>query len=444
MKKISYLLLLITIATVYSCKKEDAVSTGIQPVNLTVNLTYALESSDYTLPVKGVSVKITNTNTASQLSASANDSGIARFTGIPAGTYDIDATITIDADNYYSITGTYIADDITFNASEKNAVIAVGKDLSMNMTLVAGTTGQWVIKQVYFAGSHRTEGALYRDQFFEVYNNSDQVLYADSLYIGQVYGRQSSTSSNYYTLSNGQMDWSKSVNMPADIDANNDYVYTRTLLMIPGNGTTYPVQPGSSIVIAQTAMNHKVPWTGANGTTITVKNPDLTVDLSNANFEAYYAGFLSSPLASDVDNLAVPNLEVLQYFGNDWILDNNGRDGYVIFKVDGSQIVKNWPMYNFPTTSTPSSTAVKYYQIPLKYVIDAVEIQPNTAEDRIPKKFGAQYDAGFTSVPKGAYSSQSVIRKTAKTVNGRIVLKDTNNSTEDFDYFDVATPGGFK
>jgi hypothetical protein len=444
MKKICYFLLLITIATIYSCKKEDEVSTGIQPVNLIVHLTYALDSSDYALPVKGVTVKITNTSTSSQLTTTANDSGIARFTGIPAGTYDVDASITITADNYYTITGTYTADDITFNASEKNAAIAVGNDLTMNMTLVAGTTGQWVIRQVYFAGSHRTDGALYRDQFIEIHNNSDQVLYADSLYIGQVYGRQSFTSSNYYTLTNGQMDWSRSVNMPADIDANNDFVYTRTLLMIPGTGTTYPVQPGSSIVIAQTAMNHQVPWTGANGTTITVKNPALTVDLSGADFEAYYASFLSTPLASDVDNLSVPNLEVLQYFGNDWILDNNGRDGYVIFKVDGSQTVKNWPMYNFPTTSTPSATAVKYYQVPLKYVIDAVEIQPNTAEDRIPKKFGAQYDAGFAFVPKGAYSSQSAIRKTQKTVNGRVVLKDTNNSTEDFDYFDVATPRGFK
>lgn len=444
MKKICYYLLLITFPAMYSCKKEGGVTTGIQPVNLTVNLSYALDSSKYTLPVKNVQVKITNTSTASTLSSTSNDSGIVRFTGIPAGTYDVDATITIAADNYYTITGTYVAEDVTFNASEKNTAIAVGRDVAMKMTLVAGTTGQWVIKQVYFAGSNRTDGALYRDQFIEVYNNSDEVLYADSLYIGQVFGRQSFTSSNYYTQKNGQMDWSKSVNMPADIDANNDYVYTRTLLMIPGTGKTYPVQPGSGIVIAQTAMNHKVPWTGANGSTISVKNPALTIDLSSANFEAYYASFLTSPLASDVDNVNVPNLVVLQYFGSDWILDNNGRDGYVIFKAGGSTIVKDWPMYNFPTTSAPSSNATKYYQIPLKYVIDAVEIQPNTAEDRIPKKFGAQYDAGFTAVPKGAYSSQSVIRKTQKTLNGRIILKDTNNSTEDFDYFDVATPGGFK
>lgn len=444
MKKIYYFLLLLNIATIYSCKKDSGITTGIQPVNLTVKLSYALDASNYKLPVKNVTVKITNTSTASILSSTSNDSGTVRFTGIPAGTYDVDATITLAADKYYTITGIYVAEDVTFNASEKNTTISVGNDVTMAMTLVAGTTGQWVIKQVYFAGSHRTEGALYRDQFFEIYNNSDQVLYADSLYIGQVFGRQSFTSSNYYTQANGQMDWSKSVNMPADIDANNDYVYTRTLLMIPGTGKTYPVQPGSSIVIAQTAMNHKVPWTGANGSSISVKNPALTIDLSGADFETYYASFLTSPLASDVDNVNVPNVTVLQYFGSDWILDNNGRDGYVIFKTGSSTIVKDWPMYNFPTTSAPSSNAVKYYQIPLKYVIDAVEVQPNTAEDRIPKKLGAQYDAGFTSVPKGAYSSQSVIRKTLKTVNGRIILKDTNNSTEDFDYFDVAVPRGFK
>lgn len=443
MKKISYFLLLITFAVV-SCKKEDTISTGIQPVNLTVNLSYGLDSSEYTLPVDGITVKITNTNSGAIQTAVSNDSGIVRFKGIQAGTYDIDANITIDDTTYYRITGNLISDNITFNASEKNTQVSVGNDVTLNMTLVSGTVGQWVIKQVYYAGSSTTNGAIYRDQFIELYNNSDVVLYADSLYIGQVFARQSNTGSSYHVLANGQLDWTYASGMSTAIDPNNDYVYTRSILMIPGTGTTYPVQPGSSIVIAQTALNHKTPFTGANGTTISVKDPSLTIDLSGADFEAYYGNFVSSALASDVDNLSVPNMVVYQYNGRDYILDNPGRDAYIIFKVDASQNVSNWPSYPLPTIAPPASTATRYIQVPNKYILDGVEVQPSAAEDRIPKKLNAAYDAGFTSVPKGSYSSQSVIRKTLKTVGSRIILKDTNNSTEDFDYLDLANPRGFK
>ncbi|MNL05008.1 hypothetical protein D3C87_1255880 [compost metagenome] len=126
------------------------------------------------------------------------------------------------------------------------------------------------------------------------------------------------------------------------------------------------------------------------------------------------------------------------------ILDNLGRDSYVIFKVDGNQKVKEWPQYNEPLKTTPPSTATKYTQVPVKYIIDGIDVQPNTADDRIPKKLGAMIDAGFTFAPLGKYTSQSIIRKTEKTVSGRKVLKDTNNSKEDFDVFDLAQPRGFK
>jgi len=441
MKKIASFLLLIIVAAI-SCKKEDTISTGIQPVDLMVNLSYGLDSSGYKLPVSGITVKITNTNSGATQTARSSDSGTVRFENMQAGTYDIDANITIDANTYYQLTGNLISDNITFNASEKNTRIAVGNDVTLSMTLVAGTIGQWVIKQIYYAGSSTTNGAIYRDQFIELYNNSDEVLYADSLYIGQVYGR--GTTGNFHVLANDQLDWSFASGMPTGTDPNNDYVYTKSILMVPGTGTTYPVQPGNSIVIAQTALNHKTPFTGANGTSISVKDPSLTIDLSGADFEAYYGDFVASPLASDVDNLSVPNMVVYQYNGRDYILDNPGRDAYVIFKVDASQNVRNWPSYPAPTVAPPAATATRYVQVPDKYIIDGVEVQPSAAEERLPKKLNAAYDAGFTSVPKGSYSSQSVIRKTAKTVGSRIILKDTNNSTEDFDYLDLANPRGFK
>lgn len=445
MKKICLFVLLVMTAMI-ACKKDEQITTGIKPVNLTLQLSYPVDSNGYNLPKSGITVKIVNVTTGNTQTLTPNDTGAVVVNDMPVGTYDIDASITFSDTAFYRLTGVFIEDPITFVASQKGTVITVGSDVTVDLKLVSGTIGQWVIKQVYFAGSHRTNGALFRDQFIELYNNSDHVLYADSIYIAQAYARQNpiTTTPNTYILGNGQVDWTYSVGMPANIDANNDYVYTRSILMIPGSGTTYPVQPGTSVIIAQTAINHQAPYTGVNGTTIAVRDPSLTVDLSGADFEAYYGNLVKSPLASDVDNPDVPNMEVLQYYGTDYILDNNGRDGYVIFKVDGTQTVTAWPSYNLPTLSTPSSTAARYIQVPVKYILDAVEVQPNVAEDRIPKKFGPTLDAGYTYIPDGAYTSQSVIRKTAKTVNGRVILQDTNNSTEDFDYLKIANPRGFK
>ncbi len=439
MKRLIYILLLSGLV-LNACKKEK--TSDIQPVDLSVKVAYNIESSGYTLPLNNVNVKIKNVNTGTTQTLNTNDKGAINFNGIAAGIYDIDATIKIPAATYTELTGVQTSTDIIFNASVKNKQITVGFTGDIELKLVSGTIGDWVIKQIYYAGSHRTNGALYRDQFIEFYNNSDKTLYADSLYFAEITGVITSGSS-YNTLKSGQMDWSKSVGMPTNIDANNDYVYARALLMIPGTGKQYPVLPGKSIVVAQTALNHKAPFTGTDGKTVSVLDPSLTVDLSGADFEAYYAPFLSKPLSSDVDT-PVPNLEVLSYFGTDMIFDNPGRYSYVLLKSDGKIKVKDLPQYNYPTLTPPSSTATKYYQIPNTLILDAVEIQSNLPTSRNPKKLGPAFDAGFTFVPAGDYTSQSVIRKTEKTVNGRIILKDTNNSTEDFDFFNVANPRGFK
>ncbi len=426
-----------------ACKKDN--TPDAQPVDATIKLTYQLAATqNLTLPLKGITIKIRNVRTGDESTAQSDDNGNVTFKSMAIGTYDVSATTTISAADYSRISGNVVLQDVIFNANQKDVVLSLNAANSTTITLMASKVGDWVIKQVYYAGSDRVEGALYRDQFLEFYNNSDQVLYADSLYFGQAWGRQSTSAINHNLQASGQYDWSKAQGMSSSGDANNDYLYMRSLFMIPGTGKQYPVQPGKSIIIAQTATNHKSPFTGTDGVSISVRNQNLTIDLSGADFEAYYAPLLTTkPLNSDIDNPAVPNLEVLSFYGSDMILDNPGRDGYVIFKVDQTQNVKNYPQFYEPLIATPSASARKFYQVPVKYILDAVECQPEAASSRIPKKFNASLDAGYTFTPKGSYTSQSVIRKTFKTVGGRIILKDTNNSTDDFTYLDLANPRGF-
>lgn len=441
MKKL--VLSLFLAASLLACKKDK--TPGTQPVDMDINLSFDDQSLGYTLPLEKITVKITNTQSKASMELVSDASGKVAFKSVSPGSYDIDANLTISAADYTRITGIPTDAPVTFNASEKNKKLDATFTGVLDLRLIVGTPGDWLIKQIYYAGSNTTNGAIFRDQFLEFYNNTDQVLYADSLYFAQLNGRVSSESPNMNYTSTGQMDWSKSIGMVDGANANKDYVYAKTLYMIPGTGKQYPVQPGKSIIVAQTALNHKAPFTGNDGKVVTVRDPELTIDLSGADFEAYYGDILGGkPFSSDVNNPQVPNIEILSYSGNDMILDANGKDSYVIFKVDGTQKVREWPQYFEPLKAAPLPTVKKYFQIPVKYLIDGVEIQPNIASSRFPKKLGANVDAGFTFVPKGNYSSQSVIRKTEKTVNGRVVLKDTNNSTEDFIYLEKANPRGFQ
>ena len=421
-----------------SCKKDN--TPGVQPLDIKLNLKYASAELNGKLDLSKVVVKVTNLSTKTSMTYSPTQ-GVVNLVSIMPGEYDIDASITIPKDQYFNSTGEAIFEDVTFNAAIKK--VNLTSSSSLDLELIAGLLGNFVIKQIYYAGSDNKDGALYRDQFFEVYNNTDRVLYADSLYFGRLWGRQRNTNEAVYYQNNGQLDWSKSLGMTGEEAANTDYVYLRDLFMIPGNGKSYPVEPGKSIVIAQNALNHKVPFVGNNGKEVTIKRPELTVDLSNASFEVYYGDIPGNkPFASDIDNLKVPNVQILDYVGNDWILDNLGRDAYVIFKHADRAAVTNLPSYPEPSINPPGATVKKYRQLPVNWIMDAVDVQPNTTDERIPKKLPPALDAGFTFVTLGGYSSQSVIRKTDKTTNGVRKLKDTNNSTADFVVI-KANPFGF-
>lgn len=444
-------ILMVGVLFTFSCKKKDLAPSS-PPINVIVKVSYDNSSGTYAFPVTGVNVKVTNQMNSTVLEKTTDASGLAIYNGISAGTYNIDASIVIQKAQYETITGLPLAtDDITFNATRANLVLNSTTNNTVELVLEFGTIGDWVIKQVYYAGSHTTNGASFRDQFVELYNNSNKTLYADSLYFAQLFG-SNTISPNHSTgvyindagLLQNQWDWSKAYG--AGADAATKYVYARTIFRVPGNGSTYPVEPGTGIVLAATAVNHKAPYTNAGGTSVSINDPSLTIDLSQADFEFYLRDAIPNPLDSDVDNPGVPNLVVTDRIVNrDLILDNPGREAIVIFKTNAN-IPTEYKRFATPNYATAADTIGRdrYLQIPDNVIIDAVQIQPPVPANRVPRRLVASLDAGAFNVPAGQYSSQSMIRKTSSTIGTRKVLKDTNNSNEDFDFFDRAIPGGFK
>lgn len=450
--KISYVYIIVLSAlAIAGCKKDLNFAPTVKPLTVTVKASYDTAGGNYAFSVDKINIKLNNLFSNTSISGSTDANGQIIFNDISAGSYDIYATITISRQLYESITGLSLSQDsITFNGALNKITINSSNNTTINIKLLLGSIGDWVFKQIYYAGSNTSSGAVFRDQFVEIYNNSNHMLYADSLCIAQVYG--SNTASPDYTkgyyipdgVLKGQFDWTKSLGMPAGIGAVDKFLYAKTIIRIPGNGSTYPVQPGGTILIAATAINHKAPYVGADGTAISIKDPSLTVDLSKADFEVYLGKSIPSPLNSDVDNPNVPNVDVIDRGGNkDWILDNTGRDAMVIFKTSGDMVGK-YKQYPDPSVVSVSSTTTFYFQVPIADVIDGVQIQHAVAASRVPRKLTGVIDAGATNVPAGQYSSQSLIRKTAKTIGSRKVLTDTNNSSNDFDYLTKCEPGAFK
>ncbi|MBE9585041.1 DUF4876 domain-containing protein [Mucilaginibacter sp. JRF] len=431
MKHLNYFLLFMGMLILgSSCKKTD--NNDVVLASLSVTTAFDADNANLGFDMTNVSVQATNLVTNQVYTAKSNATGIATFE-LPAGNYNIAASITISAADYNTKAGTNVEDDVIFNGTISNQNVVQSSTASISLR--AGRIGDFVIKQIYYAGSSTRDGALFRDQFIEIYNNSNDTLYADSLYFGQVENVSTAVSRidstrSYYQRS-GQWNWSESLNMIAT-NPNTDYIYAETMFMIPGTGKQHPVLPGQSIIIAANAINHKAPYTNASGQTVTVNNPDLTVDLQNADFEVYLGSQPGiNPLASDVDNPAVTNVTVVSRGGNrDLVMDNLGREGLYIFKANSD--VNMLPKYATPDQTAITTTTELFIQIPASLIIDGVGLQHAVTASRVPKRMPDVVDAGETFVTGGSYSSQSVVRKTRRTTNGRVVLQDTNNSTNDF------------
>lgn len=428
--------LFLSIAMLTACKKDNPEA---EAISVSFQVKFDEQAAALGLSPANTEVTITNQTNGLSNKAKTDASGNVKFESITPGNYTVVSSLTISAADYSAASGSLTQEDVVFNANLNQFLNKTTGNLEL--ILKTGRLGDWLLKQIYYGGSHILNGAVFRDQFLEIYNNSNAVMYADSLYIGLVVGVQNTNSdvSRSWFLPSGQFNWTDALNMK-NAKANTDYVYLTTVVRIPGNGKQYPVQPGTSFIVAQNAINHKVPYTDNTGKAISVKNPELTIDLSKADFEAYYGDLPGiNRLSSDIDNPLVPNLDVVYRVSDrDLILDNNGREAIVLFKTTAN--LNSFPKFPTPDVKTITSTTSQYIQMPTSILTDGVEIAYTLETKRVPHRLPATIDAGFTFTTGGSYTSQSVIRKTGKTVNGRRILKDSNNSSLDFESLTMADP----
>jgi len=324
--------------------------------------------------------------------ATTNSNGVATF-NLEIGIYSFSAS---SSDNGFAYNALLESQQVTDNAS-------------FNMTFsVAALSGGLVFKEIYFTGSSTNEGGTYfADQFHEIYNNSDDTIYLDGLCIGLL--EQSATQENIWD--------DESVT-----DSYDRLPLTFYTWYIPGAGTDYPLAPRTSIVIAQDGINHQTDPSG---------NPNSPVNLGDADWETY-CGDIND--GKDADAAGVPNLRLL-YTNTitlyDFLHPVFGA-AVIIFRLPEGTDYTTWPTDDPANLATkPESTSTKLYlQVPVEYVIDAVEIV-RMDESKRNKRLPTDLDAGKIWC-SDSYIGKSVRRKVKQIINGKAVYQDTNNSTNDF------------
>jgi hypothetical protein len=324
--------------------------------------------------------------------------GLATFSDISVGTYTV---IVAHATDDYTLSGT--VNNVTITRQE-----TVATSVEVN---AVNQDGGLVIKEVYSAGSGYV--TLYRDSFVEIFNNSSETLYADSMYIANLFGESGATGDTpvYSVLTD------------------TDYVYTDVMSQIPGSGTDYPVEAGKSIVIALNAVNYKE----GNPT------PDTQIDNTDATLEHYSIDWLDAQGLTgssffELDNPAVPNMINIYMSGTTFFRLTPAAASVVLVSNDAVFDASSIVDY----TEEGSTNTFKLMKISVQNVIDGVDVLNNSAAADY-KRTSSTVDAGFTYVnADGAISftglsSRRKVDEVATARFGRTILLDTNNSTVDFE-----------
>lgn len=320
-------------------------------------------------------------------------------TVLPTGTYNISVEGSIIFGDNSTLTEAKVSGvqtGVVINGTEQTKII--------DISLKAGKSSDLILEEIFFAGTTTPQGSMYfGDQYFKITNNTDKTLYADGMLLIQ---------SAFMT--NEKQDYSPNI-MGSTFSAG-------AIIRIPGNGTTYPVLPGSSIIIAEDAINHKE------------FNPS-SIDLSHADFQIFKED------SDDINNPAV--IKMANVFEK-MVIHTQGYYAYALARMPAgmtNDALVNQNSYTYTYNLTfggdvypMDGTAVK---IPNEWITDAVNLSVQDSFQWLVTS--PSLDMGWTSVTsfdgdKNRFGKAVRRKAVGKTADGKNILKDTNNSTVDFDH----------
>ena len=389
MKKFVLILAALCAAAAFSSCTKEGTKTVV--INVTVDET----SLDAGI-VKPDSYNVTLTNNATTTAVSAQtENGKVSFAEVLPGIYTVEVNAVVVSEGRQYV---YTGSQSSVNATD---------DANVTVSVTATKESALIFKEVYYSGCKIGAGewdTYFRDQFWEIYNNSAETVYADGLCLT--------------ALSNNYASYDFSTIYEYDIPNPEKYLFVKTVWQIPGTGTQYPIKPGESIVVAQWATDHTAESLGKSG----------SINLAGADFEAIMGERTIGSLTI-TDNPAINMDRVVEsgYAMPQWLV-SVGDDAIVLFKP--SQTLAN---ENFIACTNGGFTAAR--EILRSDVLDAVQWRTNQEDGLkdgglfLPKEI----DAGFQFLG-ASYVGKSLSRKVAYTrEDGTVVYQDTNNATNDFE-----------
>jgi len=261
--------------------------------------------------------------------------------------------------------------------------------------------GNVVISKIYYGRSkNKADNKSYSwGGFIEIYNNSATPVNVAGLKLGIV------------EADAPNLAWTRD----RMTEAHPDQIAIRQVFQIPG--TEKILEPGNSLLLVNSAIDHR-------------DISDFECDLSGADYEA------KDNQNKFPNNENVPALDLnYSYIASIsyMLLAQTGACSTVLFTTD--QDVASLPTV-FQYGKEKGNTNII---MPKSWVIDGVEIVAKGA-DASNKRLYDDIDKGYF-VPGEGYTGGRIYRKTASIeADGRKVLMDTDNTTDDFQYSTTIQP----
>lgn len=368
-----------------SCSDNDT-PVVYYPVNVSVNLPEEIASAtilDEEYQFRNVSTNEVKTFTS------------ASEIELTEGLYDVTYTAHVRMENGVETTMRAMAQGVTITSGDNEINLTAYNTIEADDLIIA---------EVFNTGTTNATGGQNRDSYVKLYNNTDKVIYADG-------------------LSLFESDFSTMQKYDYDPDVMPTHVVVRTLFTVPGDGTRFPVQPGEYFLMVDRA------------------NPasENSFDLTHADVEWYDVSQVASQ--QDTDNPDVPNMDkVYSYSRSITILDQSQRAfGIARLGVPADEFLENYAYtatYELVTAAGSFSMTKKdCYMIPNEWVVDVVNMSPR--DNYAWNVTSPAIDCGWSFVAQNSSDKTRFfksVRRKMLYVNeaGNPVLKDTNNSTEDF------------
>jgi len=353
----------------------------------------------------GAEVFLLKHGTAEWITALTDSDGTVVFDGLVDGLYRVFAGRTLTASEANRVGG-------AIRAFGDGRTVRFGGGLHVELLLLADRPGSLVISEIWpgvplgWEVSGPTEGSLY----FEVYNNSDSLIWLDGIVFGMSHDRAADW--DFFPCTESH---------PARTDPAG--VYARWFLQFPGSGADYPIGPGEARLVAVEAIDHS-------------PRHATMPNLENADFE----------IGGQINNPAVPDM--LQ-FGPEGI----GMPYPRVFGASNTTVLSHPFDLATLTVVWRDNFAREYWRVPTELILEAIAMyRIFVSSDRnfevcvpLSHRVFDRYEGGFIdiglSIPDRAL--HSVQRKVLRvTQDGRKILMNTNTSAYDFSLGRVPrTPG---